>query len=245
MLSFLFWNISKNSIAGIVAGLALERDIDLVILAECSDPLGVLNQLNQAPRRIYFHEPSITGKLHFFSCLPQGSVRLRGEYGGLTFAQVSPPIGKDFLLVGVHLPSKLYMSAQDQLLDCTSLAKKIDTYEERAGHHRTLVVGDFNLNPFEDGLIAAHGFHAASSKSIAKRLQRTVRGESYRFFYNPMWSHFGDRGPCPPGTYYYERSSATDRFWNIFDQLLLRPELLDSFDDRASKLSQPLPVQAC
>jgi hypothetical protein len=46
-----------------------------------------------------------------------------------------------------------------------------------------------------------------------------------RFFYNPMWNHFGDSGPNPPGTYYYEDWP----YWNMFDQVLVRPALLDRF----------------
>ena len=166
-----------------------------------------------------------------YSCLPQGCITPLGEYAGLSIHQVTPPIGKDFLLVGLHLPSKMHMKYEEQLLDCTTLARKIASYEERVGHTRTIVLGDFNLNPFEDALVAAHCFHAASSRQVAARGERIVRGESYRFFYNPMWNHFGDRGPSPPGTYYYEKSAATDIFWNMFDQVLLRPDVMGHFDD--------------
>ena len=50
----------------------------------------------------------------------------------------------------------------------------------------------------------------------------------YKFFYNPMWSHFGDRAAAA-GTYYYESAEPLCHFWNIFDQVLLRPELLGGF----------------
>jgi hypothetical protein len=58
-----------------------------------------------------------------------------------------------------------------------------------------------------------------------------VQDENRQFFYNPMWSHFGERGPSPPGSYYYRSSSQVAYFWHFFDQVLLRPDLLDSCSD--------------
>jgi hypothetical protein len=91
-------------------------------------------------------------------------------------------------------------------------------------------VGDLNMNPFETGVVGANGLHAVMSRSLARRTARTVNGISYPFFYNPMWSRMGDSSAGPCGTFYYERSEQVVYFWNTFDQVLLRPELLDRFD---------------
>ncbi len=64
---------------------------------------------------------------------------------------------------------------------------------------------------------------------------RQVQAQSYKFFYNPMWSHFGDIGG-PPGTYYYDRSENFNLFWNVFDQVLIRPELLREFRNETVKI---------
>jgi len=53
-------------------------------------------------------------------------------------------------------------------------------------------------------------------------------------FYNPMWSHFGDARTDTAGSYYYERAQHVNYFWNMFDQVLIRPELAERFD--ANKL---------
>ena len=90
-------------------------------------------------------------------------------------------------------------------------------------------MGDLNVNPFEEGIVATEGFHAVMSRATAQRAERQVRGASYPFFYNPMWSHLGDHPSGPPGTYYYERSEHVEYFWNMFDQILIRPSLLKNF----------------
>ena len=56
-----------------------------------------------------------------------------------------------------------------------------------------------------------------------------MQGRSYPFFYNPMWGHLGDWSDRPPGSYYYERAEHVSYFWNIFDQVLIRPKLLERF----------------
>ena len=107
------------------------------------------------------------------------------------------------------------------------LSKEIVRVEDAVGHQRTVVVGDLNMNPFEDGMIGAPALHAVMTRQLARRVQRTVQGKAYRFFYNPMWGYFGDRSPGPPGTYYLRSSKPGNYFWNIYDQVLLRPALMD------------------
>jgi len=85
------------------------------------------------------------------------------------------------------------------------------------------------MNPFEDGIVGTIGLHAVMSQSIAMGNSRTVQGVDYPFFYNPMWGHFGDRNAGPDGTYYRSSAEHVNYFWNIFDQVLIRPELIDVF----------------
>jgi hypothetical protein len=45
-----------------------------------------------------------------------------------------------------------------------------------------------------------------------------------------MWSHFGDARDATAGSYYYNAKQHVNYYWNMFDQVLLRPELAESFD---------------
>ena len=89
----------------------------------------------------------------------------------------------------MHGPSKASGWEEDSLaMQATEFADDIAHVEENAGHQRTILVGDFNMNPFETGMVAARGLHGVMSRHIAQRGSRTVQGRSYPFFYNPMWS---------------------------------------------------------
>ncbi len=83
------------------------------------------------------------------------------------------------------------------------------------------------MNPFEAGMIMGNCFNSVMSRNIAKKGSRIVQGKEYKYLYNPMWSFFGDLSKTPLGTHYYNSSTHINYHWNIFDQVLIRPELID------------------
>ena len=137
----------------------------------------------------------------------------------------------DVLLAVTHLPSKLYWSSESQSQSCTQLAREIRRCEAESGHTRTILVGDLNMNPFEFGMVSSQGLHGTMARRVAERECRTALNREYPLFYNPMWGHFGDGIDGPPGTYYNSRAEHVCYFWNMFDQVLVRPSLLDAFDN--------------
>lgn len=117
-------------------------------------------------------------------------------------------------------------------IQCYRLGDRIRQLENEEGHDKSVLVGDLNMNPFEAGMVSASGFHGVMSRSVAEKGDRQVQEEIYPFFYNPMWSFYGGTTPGPPGTYYYQGTQHITYFWNIFDQVLIRPALLGGFDDK-------------
>jgi len=130
------------------------------------------------------------------------------------------------LLVATHFVSKNHSSSSEQAMRAQEVAKEINRVEEGVGHERTIVVGDLNMNPFEDGVTGGLALHAVMTKALAGRVERIVGGIPRRFFYNPMWGHFGDRTAGPPGTYYHRSPADAELFWHMFDQVLLRPSVM-------------------
>ncbi len=49
----------------------------------------------------------------------------------------------------------------------------------------------------------------------------------YRFFYNPMWGSWGDRTVGTPGSYFHRAPTVAGLFCHVFEQVLLRPVLMD------------------
>lgn len=231
MLTFLFWNVNRKPVQSIIARLANTHGIDVIILTECDiNPADLLIALNVADPAEYHYVPPLgCEKINFYVRFPSNCMRPIKEGNRFTIQALELPGRRDILVTAVHGVSKRDMDAESQIFGCAKLERNISLAEQQVKHCRTILVGDFNMNPFEPGLIAAGGLHAVMCRSIARERSRTVQDEDYQFFYNPMWSLWGDASPGPPGTYYYRRAEYRLLFWNMFDQVLIRPDLLEYF----------------
>jgi len=150
---------------------------------------------------------------------------------------LNSPLGQKVYFVLVHLSSKLYYEGSDQDAMVPEIKKFIDTIETTNNSSNTIVLGDFNMDPFQNGMIQATGFHSTFDKRTARQGKRTIQGKEYKYFYNPMWSFYGELGKGDVhGSYYNAISKPICYFWNIFDQILLRPELLEFFDEDSLKI---------
>ncbi len=228
MLTFFFWNVGGKDIRQLIAAAALSVEADCVVLCECPlNPSEVIEVLNErAPDYRYAYGECQS--LMFFTKFEPRFVAPRFETPRISIRHLNLPARRDLLIAGAHLPSRLYFSEESLAQECYVLARYIEKEEEMVGHKRTILLGDLNVNPFESGVVGTGGLHAVSSRSVAIRGSRIVQDRRCHFFYSPMWSHFGDR-ESPPGTYYYDRAEPVNYFWNIYDQVLLRPELLEGF----------------
>lgn len=237
MLSMLFWNLRGNQVSTwsnrvarlrqSVKNFAIHFDIDLLLFAESGfEPSDGVGDLNQQNRGVYRVPPSIVDRFQIYSRLPDDAVTSQYDSpdSRLTIRRVRRP-GGEILLAVLHFQSQLFFSETEQALLATELRKNVELTEDTVGHQRTVLIGDLNMNPFDPGVAAAGALHAVMTQGLAGPEGRVVAGQQYRLFYNPMWGHFGDRTPGPPGTLYYSTSTPVNYYWNIFDQVLLRPEL--------------------
>jgi hypothetical protein len=228
MATVLFWNINQKDLLEDIVFLCQDYDVDILILAESKlSDVNVLESLNCGTNGLYISPFNPSSRLSFFFRYSPEVIRLVADDGGVAIRELSPPLGDSFLLVGLHLPSKRHLSDSEQMFHAVRVAQAIQEAETRVGHSRTLAIGDFNMNPFEPGVVSADGFHAVMDRRIALKRSRQVQGQDKPFFYNPMWGLMGDASPGAAGTYYYSSGGYINYFWNTFDQVLLRPDLLD------------------
>ena len=237
MLTFLFWNLNKNLLAATVGKLVKQNGIDIVILAESAIPDEVILPALHNSAGVGFSRPySACEKLVIYTRLPRNCFSVVTESARTTIQNLSLPLRPELLLAAVHLPSQLHSTRESLAMECGQFADDLREAEARVGHSRTILVGDFNLNPFDAGLVGAAATNAVMTRGIAQRGSRTVQRRRFGFFYNPMWAHFGDGDPGPPGTYYYESSEHVAYFWHIFDQVMFRPELMNYFENENLKI---------
>lgn len=237
-VSFLFWNLNKKPLQKIVSKLSFYYDVDILMFAECSVPSHImLMNLNKYNDPYFHYSPCIEcKKILIFSRFNHRYLKPKLETDRLTIRHFKLPGMIDFLLAINHFPSKCHWKDSSQAFECANLSDSIRQMEEEVGHLRTILIGDLNMNPFEGGIISARGLHAIMDRNVARRRERTVQSTSYPFFYNPMWGLMGDISQGPPGTYYYEGSEHEVHFWNTFDQVLIRPDLIDLFNIKSLRI---------
>lgn len=223
-MRYLFWNTGKNKeINTVLSEIIIEYDISFVILAEYEANIQeLLTQL------------SLYG-IHMQKYSTLGCKRIT-ILGSVDCVKIGPQserysiqvVNDDEIVCCVHLPSKLHDGTVDRRIAVHSLIDDVVELEKSLNTEKTLIVGDFNENPYEDDFVDVEGFFGVPAYSEAKRRKKVIQGKEFRMFYNPMWNLFGDfEEPC--GTYYYNCNGTC---WNMFDQVIIRPALRNRFIDK-------------
>ena len=135
-------------------------------------------------------------------------------------------------LVTVHLQSPLYDKGEPEhpRWRANKCREFVEATETDARHTRTVLFGDFNMDPFASAMVSLDGLNAMSTAVRARKV-RKFDDTDRAAFYNPMWSMFGDRPPSPDlpaspaGTYYLDEKGPAGYFWHMPDQVLLRAQL--------------------
>jgi len=225
----------RKDLRPLIGQAVVERDVDVLLLAEAGvSDADMLASLMQATGREYAAHSQRGDKVRLFSRLMGARwIRRQADPMNARMAIWSADIGRPpgILLATAHFVSKNYETAGGQSMLAAEMAKEVSRVEDSLGYQRTVVVGDLNMNPFEDGLAAATALHGVMTRKIAGKRERTVQAKPYRFFYNPMWGFFGDRTTGPAGTYHHGAATVGNLFWQMFDQVLLRPDLMNALQD--------------
>lgn len=244
-LTVLFWNLAGKDLGDHLSTLAEQERADIIAVCEAESLLDSF--LPGLPTMWKESKPVVDGrKIRSFFRSSLFRVERVHEHP-LERIIVDRIILKhtDLLLAVVHLGSKASWSHNHQFAESLVIASELRNVEARFRHHRTIAVGDFNMNPYEPGMMAAAGFHAVMTKTLSLEEGRTVQGHNYPYFYNPMWGHFGDRTPGPSGTYFFRNSDQLAPCHHMLDQVLLRPPLLSSAPERVHILERCGGVALC
>lgn len=243
-MNILFWNIKGNrGIFDLISTIVSDENIDILLLTEFpyKDAAGFAH--NYIPEMVaclktnvsisFEYNLSTTQRVEVFynaNTAYMDGIKDEEHLSGCKIHSVGGTV--DVSLIYFHLPSKVNYDSVEQSEKSMLYRKEIEKYEVTyQPDNLTIVCGDFNMNPFESGMVKANGFHSVMDEKTALSKKRTIDGENYKFFYNPMWGFLGDSGKGDvSGTHYYRSSKHILYFWNLYDQVLVRPEAIRYFD---------------
>ncbi|MDM5358803.1 hypothetical protein [Peribacillus sp. ACCC06369] len=232
MLNFLFWNLRKKNLHSPLAHLCRETEANIIIVNEFEnlDISALLHQLGET----YSEVVTEHSRIKIFHNLGNDVSRISGNtyYTAVRIKRENLNLN----VAGVHLQGQSYTNEKGRLALATRLRTAIADFESSEGHNNTVILGDFNMNPFESGMISAEGFHAIMCPITAvNNVVRQVYEEDRMFFYNPMWHVYGNITYDTLGTYYYN-SGIENYLWHCFDQVILRPNLVGKFNIDSLKI---------
>jgi hypothetical protein len=218
VITILFWNLAKRPVAlAHLACLGRTHSVDVFLLAECPADLGPtivsLNALNQGAFREEFKErPKVRAITRLKSAEFVHRLTIPGmAVWSILAPSLSPP---EILLAGIHLPSKFGgASDTDQFSIAKEVAEELSRFEDRRRHRNTIVVGDFNMQPYDQGMTSVGALHGVMTKKLARLPDRIHRERPRPCFYNPMWGFFGDISPGPAGSYFWDSSQLHNTHW--------------------------------
>ena len=140
----------------------------------------------------------------------------------------------DLILLSVlHLDSALFKEESARNMRAERISKQIEKIEDEVYGDKArkgIVIGDFNLQPYSDGIINVLSFNATMSICKAKKIYRETDDEKRLFYFNPIWKLMGDN-TLVQGSY-YSSGGGQDKslYWYAYDEVLLRPYFIDKFN---------------
>ena len=230
-VKILLWNTRKNKINSMISQIIQQENADYISLVEYDDNLNELLALLNQDGRVYMSYITIAAD----GMVALGKIRQvkPGPHEKRYSIQV---VANDLIICCVHLSSKIFGNHEDkQLIEARSIVDKLERFEKMSGICNTIVMGDFNANPYEKTCLDAGGFHALPIRDVVKRESRIISDVEFKMFYNPTWNLLGDFN-YPPGTFYHNGNETNNPFWHLLDQVIIRPSLISRFNEKSLKI---------
>ena len=135
----------------------------------------------------------------------------------------------------IHFPSKLYHDEITHLQIVPNYKEKVHSLTLNS--KRIFIVGDFNMNPFDLGMVEPTGFFAHNNREVVNRESQLKYGATSILYYNPSWTLLGDfvnnkshqESSRMGGSYYFKEQKSRCLYWHLIDQLIMRKTLIEEF----------------
>lgn len=247
MVSIISWNTNKkktNFIIDSINELKTEHTPEIFVFQECLGPY-INTILDTEYDEIPYPGKGINRRVRIFlkkNIFTRFAVNTALN-NKLVFVHLKKINGKeDFNIVGAHMYSKLNTERQ-QLWKNKPFIETIELFERtQTNNDKTILIGDFNYNPFDTSLTDPYVFNAVDNKHLISTFRNySIGNNHHNFWYNPMWNLLGDydfrtnSDKNISGTYFINSESEIP-YWNLIDGTLLRPSIMNRFDYNMSEI---------
>jgi Endonuclease/Exonuclease/phosphatase family len=247
----LFWNfnIDKGDLllqcptegdkSAVVARVVQEYDVDMLVLDECRIPATILLNALQTIDPTFEHPADPNRRFKFFTRFPGHHLEPWLGDGRLAVRRLQFEGYQDILMAVFHYLDRRNNRPLKQHRRLKEHTRTLLAAEQKAGHDRTILFGDLNMNPYEIGMLDPESGLGAMMTWDLATIHGARKGDDLPRFYNPMWSVMG-RAEVP-GTFYWDDDDPENTYWHCLDGVLLRPALRESFRDEDLRIIRWIP----
>ena len=226
-----FWNVNNRDLTDAVCALARSTAADVIVLNEnkvsSSETLRALRR--EVSEYFYIPSPAIGERFHCFC--RNSALGLSEVHSGFRTSVRRYKLGSQVILLAlVHGVDLRNYDAETRQSFVQELIRELDFVREDKKISRLILLGDFNMNPYDRPMNLAAGLNAMMTRVCAAKGSRRHLGKDYDFYYNPMWSLLGDNTKGPAGTV-YDTSNQGPYGWSMFDQVILHHSVIPFFQN--------------
>lgn len=227
MLNVLFWNLKGNAIEEYIIECIVEKNIDIAVFSEFDgiDFIKIEKSLGKMYSRILAVQGDGKVTLMAKTTFLVTNVQPQNRY---SIYKIETAV-KNYLLAAVHLEDRRNYKTADRIETIKCLIADIAKTEDLFKCSNTIVIGDFNANPYDEELLSKYAFNAVLFKTIIDKSELTnPKTLKQKRFYNPIL-HYISEDTEMYGSFYHENESITP-YWHCLDQVLIRKSLVNAIN---------------
>jgi exonuclease III len=221
-MKIIYWNTHSTQSIEIILEIVRQEYPDFFFLSEIDD--HILEESSETLNSVgfeFFPNPGCNRVSIIRKKEIETNLDLQNEY----FTTIRLP-QYDLYIISLHLPSQMFQHMDGLKEFIRDFRLEIDSEIGCSTEKNILVIGDFNVNPYEKPMIDFDGFLATNYCHSRKLI--THLGKSRSVYYNPTWQLYSKKNF--PGTKYFPRPSASSYDiieCHFLDQVVISQHLLN------------------
>lgn len=222
MLNIIYWNLHKRKIEEYIVNCIVENDVDIAIFSEFEnvDFQSVICNLGNTYQHIKAVEEDKKVTMIVRRGIRVTSMQPQKRY---TIYTVDTCL-KKYIVAALHLEDRRNYKPAQRIDTIQTIVPDIEENERCNDCDNTIVIGDFNANPYDEEMLSKYGFNAVLFKSVINDEEYTnPKSNRIRRFYNPILHYLSEETEMY-GSFYFDDDYMTP-YWYCLDQILVRRKL--------------------
>lgn len=200
-MKVIYWNTNKIKNLSTILDICISENPDVFFLSEIDEKI-IENEIKELDNINYLH--FLNPGSSRVSIITKKQLNIKLGLQNKYYTNVKLP-DLDIELISLHLPSQMFQHFDALKEFIRDFRKDIDINIGVPDEKRILLIGDFNVSPFDKPMIDFDGFSATNSINSRDKITHLTKNKA--IYYNPTWQLYSNTNF--PGTKYFRRPSGS------------------------------------